>query len=85
MRDLNVTHAPHIVCRIEDNQMELHATVDLSGCVAANGGLHLALAAVIEDQDQHKSYWALAHPSERPDFHHADAFTMDLELNGATL
>lgn len=84
MSDLSLAHPPHIVCRFEDTQMELHATVDLSGCVVANGSLQLALCAVIEDQGQHKSYWALAHPSERPDFHHPDAFTMDLEANGAT-
>jgi hypothetical protein len=78
MSDLDVARPPHIVCRIDGNQMELHATADLSGCIATNADLQLALAAVIEDQDEQKSYWALAHPSERPDFHDAAAFTMDL-------
>ena len=85
MSELHMAQPPHIVCRIEGDQMELHATVDLCGCVTDNGALRLALCAVIEDQDQHKSYWALAHPSERPDFHHADAFTMKLEPNGANV
>lgn len=85
MSDLNMAQPPHIVCGIDGSQMELHATVDLSGCVAANAGVQLALCAVIEDRGQHKSYWALAHPSERPDFHRADAFTVELKPNGANV
>lgn len=38
------------------------------------GDLHLALAAVIEDQAGDLSYWALQHPAEKPDFHHPDSF-----------
>ena len=32
----------------------------------------LALSAVIEAIDGAKTYWALAHPSDKPDFHHPD-------------
>lgn len=35
-------------------------------------------AAVIEEQGGMKSYWALAHPSARPDFHDAACFTAEL-------
>jgi len=38
----------------------------------------LALAAVIEALDGSKTYWALAHPSDKPDFHHPDSFTLVL-------
>jgi hypothetical protein len=41
--------------------------------------LRLALSAVIEETDGHLSYWALAHPAERPDFHHRDGFVLALE------
>lgn len=34
----------------------------------------LGLSALIEDTGGHKSYWALAHPPGKPDFHHADSF-----------
>jgi hypothetical protein len=34
----------------------------------------LGLSALIEDTSGRKSYWALAHPSGNPDFHHADCF-----------
>jgi hypothetical protein len=34
----------------------------------------LGLSALIEDMSGRKSYWALAHPPGKPDFHHADCF-----------
>jgi hypothetical protein len=40
--------------------------------------LVLALSAVIEEASSAISYWALAHPSPRPDFHHPDSFTLEL-------
>jgi hypothetical protein len=36
------------------------------------------LSAVIEEADGTKSYWALAHPSGEPDFHHPDCFALEL-------
>lgn len=42
------------------------------GIADADGAL--ALAAVIEHADARLSYWALAHPAGRPDFHHPDGF-----------
>lgn len=36
-------------------------------------------SAVLEEADGTKSYWALAHPGEQPDFHHGDGFVLDLE------
>lgn len=37
------------------------------------------LTAVIEEEGGHKSYWAVAHREERPDFHHATCFASRLE------
>ncbi|HWA37303.1 MAG TPA: DOMON-like domain-containing protein [Burkholderiales bacterium] len=39
----------------------------------------LALAAVIEEADGALSYWALRHAPGKPDFHHPDAFALDLD------
>ena len=36
------------------------------------------LAAVIEEEGGVKSYWALAHPAEKPDFHDPACFTATL-------
>jgi hypothetical protein len=42
----------------------------------------LGLSALIEDTDGRKSYWALAHPSGEPDFHHADCFAHEFSPVG---
>jgi hypothetical protein len=38
----------------------------------------VALAAVLEGRSGAICYWALAHPSDKPDFHHPDSFVLDL-------
>jgi hypothetical protein len=40
----------------------------------------LGLAALIEEASGRKSYWALAHPPGKPDFHHADCFAHEFSL-----
>ncbi len=40
--------------------------------------LDIAIAAVIETVDGEKSYWALAHPADRSDFHHPGSFVLRL-------
>jgi hypothetical protein len=47
--------------------------------VRGDGPLLLGLSAVIEETSGAKSYWALAHPPGRPDFHHADGFALMLD------
>ena len=42
------------------------------------GPWEVSVAAVIEEAHGNKSYWALAHPSDKPDFHHPDSFVLDL-------
>ncbi len=44
-------------------------------CKALQPGLQLGLTAVIEERGGVKSYWALAHPEGRPDFHDRSCFT----------
>lgn len=50
--------------------------VDLSGLPA--GDWQVGIAAVIEEADGTKSYWALAHPGEKPDFHDGRGFTLSV-------
>lgn len=73
MVEADVTE-PYI--RMEDNftWLALGATI----AVPADRIWQLGLSAVIEEQDGTKSYWALAHPSEKPDFHHPDCFAAQL-------
>lgn len=45
--------------------------------------MSLGLSAVLEDHMGHLSYWALAHPPGKPDFHHKDCFALALPAPGA--
>jgi hypothetical protein len=49
----------------------------------ASAEIELALSAVIEETDGTKSYWALAHPPGKPDFHHPDCFALTLPAPSA--
>jgi hypothetical protein len=44
----------------------------------ASDASQISLCAVIEEIDGTKSYWALAHPPGKPDFHHPDCFALTL-------
>ena len=61
-----------IITRRADGLFELEVVV------RATGPLHLALSAVIEEKSGRKSWWALAHPAGKPDFHHPDSFICEL-------
>lgn len=44
--------------------------------------LRLGLSAVLEATDGSLCYWALRHPPGKPDFHHIDAFDLELDWPG---
>jgi hypothetical protein len=70
---------PRISVRSREDALELDAAIELDGLGPASGaGLALAVAAVIEDDQGKLSYWALKHPPGKPDFHHPDAFALEL-------
>src|SRR4051794_27553006 len=70
--------APRISVHREDGMLRVDAVVQLEALhdLATEGALELALSAVIEESNRRLSYWALAHPTMMPDFHHADGFVM---------
>ena len=58
-------------------EFSLGAGTSLAECAS----LQLGLSAVIEETSGRKSYWALAHPAGKPDFHHNDCFTLELPVS----
>jgi len=54
----------------------LQAVLDLSR-LQLEARWRLGLAAVIEETSGRQSYWALAHPPGKPDFHHSDCFACE--------
>lgn len=66
--------APVISARETRESLTLSVAVDLSWISRATAAeLVLGAAAVIETQARVLSYWALAHPPGKPDFHHAES------------
>lgn len=72
---------PCIVVRRTEDRLELAALIrpDCLPLVQPRKRVKLAFSAVVEDEQGAVSYWALTHPPGRPDFHHPDAFTLELE------
>ena len=69
--------APAILLDCSASHLALEVTVPLPR-EWERAPLVVALSAVIEEVDGTKSYWALAHPPGKPDFHHPDCFALTL-------
>lgn len=70
--------APSIVCRRDGEQFELLAEVP-AVLLPAAPRLRLGLTAVVETDDDRKTYWALKHAAARPDFHLDASFVLPLD------
>lgn len=66
---------PHIVVNRSADRLELAALIPLR----QEGKLQIGLAAVVEGDDGTLSYWALKHAPGKPDFHHPEAFALELD------
>jgi hypothetical protein len=80
MRVATEVSAPRIEVESAPDRYTLQAALsldELSGLLR-DTGWRLGLAAITEDTNGGKSYWALAHPSGKPDFHHFDGFAHEL-------
>lgn len=64
---------PGIVVRTSEQEVQLKASIAIPA-----GTLRLGLAVVIEEQGGSLSYWAMRHAPGKPDFHHRDAFALEL-------
>jgi hypothetical protein len=70
--------APLIRVHRNAQHLALEAEVSLEPSTLAHT-IRLGLSAVVEAVDGGLSYWALRHPPGKPDFHHADAFALQLD------
>jgi hypothetical protein len=75
MRIATEIGAPRIEARSTAESYTLQASLELDGLLLP---WRLNLSAVLEETNGRKSYWALAHPPGKPDFHHADCFALGL-------
>lgn len=75
MAAAELAEAPQVRVHRSEGRLELLASVRMP----AAGRLRLALSAVVEEEGGGLSYWALRHPAGRPDFHHPESFSLELE------
>lgn len=81
---LELDPTPAISVRRAAGRFELEAMIRLDRLPGrlASAPLRLGLSAVVEDEQGERSYWALRHPPGQPDFHHPDAFALELAATG---
>ncbi len=72
--------APRVEARSNGGCYELQVSLALDRLPGLPGDAawRLGLSAVIEETSGFKSYWALAHPPGKADFHHPDCFAHEL-------
>lgn len=78
MREAPLAAPPAIAFDAAEGALELSAELDLTGLLPPDAAWRLALTAVIEETVGRTSYWALAHPPGRADFHRDDGFALTL-------
>jgi len=81
MRVANEIHAPRIAVDCTPRRFTLQATLQRVEFMELDreATCCVGLSAVLEETGGGKSYWALAHPPGKPDFHHADCFVLKLQ------
>lgn len=74
--------APRIKVHSEAQGYQLLASLDLDHLpsLPKEAQWRLGVSAMIEETSGRKSYWALAHPPGKADFHHADCFAHELAV-----
>ena len=82
MQPLPVEHAPRIEFEAAAQHLDLHVSLAVPAAIATVVPVmrRLAISAVVQDHAGAMSYWALAHRSDKPDFHHRDGFAYALEF-----
>ena len=80
MRVATEISAPMIEVQSAPDRYTLQAALSLDALsgLPRDVAWRLGLAAITEDTRGGKSYWALAHPPGKPDFHHFDGFAHEL-------
>lgn len=73
--------APACALAVNAAAVVLAVDLDLSRLrdLPADQPWRVALTTIVEASDGSKSFWSLAHPQGKPDFHHTDNFALALE------
>jgi hypothetical protein len=75
MMPMELHSAPIVHVAASETRLEFDVQMDVRDFPTP---VELALSAVIEELSGTKSYWAIEHPADRPDFHHEHGFVLTL-------
>ncbi|MCB2074442.1 MAG: DOMON-like domain-containing protein [Novosphingobium sp.] len=81
MADRPMPREPECTARVGQRMAIFDAAVPAAGLPV--GPAHVGLSAVIEEEGGVISYWSIAHPRGKPDFHDAACFAAELPAPGA--
>lgn len=81
MRERPFPHEPECTIRLGSSFAIFDAAIPLAGL--PDQDCAMGLSAILEEQGGVKSYWALAHPEGKPDFHAPACFAVALAAPGA--
>jgi hypothetical protein len=75
--------APNLKTKPTEDTFEIQISLSLEALpdLVSAPTWQLGLSAVIEEVGGNTSYWALAHPPGKPDFHHSDCFALELHVS----
>lgn len=71
--------APDIQTDRASDRLTVTATIATLPKDLLSGQIRLGPAAILQTQQGDRSYWALDHPAERPDFHRLENFKINLD------
>lgn len=86
MREFNPTTMPEITAQSGDRLLAVTATISARDLLGGEQAMfdRAGLTVVLEEEGGVKSYWALAHGDDRPDFHDPACFTARLAAPART-
>jgi len=82
MTSLELATEPRIGLDVSENHFAIEVRLQIPA-PWAGVPLVAGFSAIIEGADGTKTYWALAHPPGKPDFHHRDCFALALPAPGS--
>lgn len=71
--------APQVTSRVEDTGLVVSVHMPLDGLDVGTGQVRLGPAAIVVAKNGARSYWALYHPEDKPDFHLTENFKIILD------
>lgn len=86
MREFNPTTMPEITAQSGDRLLAVTATISARDLLGGEQAMfdRAGLTVVLQEEGGVKSYWALAHGNDRPDFHDPACFTARLAAPART-